>query len=177
MEHGRSNDSESRRTSNKRNKGGDGMTTARRFACRMTVMMLLIILLGCSGTQVVQSPPENFEPTCIQGTVWYRTPKDSSPVPYPYATITAWRHGTKQGLAETKADEAGNYCIEVPRGDFGVDLKVWGARRIGATRYTCKGSQENVNPDRTSKKCGEGCLRIDIITECQEFEPPYHRAI
>ena len=138
------------------------------------IMFLSFITFGCSGAQI-QKPPESFETTCIQGTVWYRAPTDSTPMRYPYATVTAWRHGIDQGLAEVKADEAGNFCIEVPLGDLTVDLKVWGVRRLGGRSYTCKGSEENIDLGTTSKKCGEDCTSIDIITECGEFQPPYHR--
>ncbi len=137
-------------------------------------MFLFFIAFGCSGPQI-QKPPETVETTCIQGTVWYRASTDSTPMRYPYATVTAWRDGTDQGLAETKADEAGNYCIEVPLGDHKVDLRVWGLKRLGGTNYTCKGSEESIDLGTTPKKCGEDCVSIDIITECGEFQPPYRR--
>lgn len=142
----------------------------------MTCLILLSssIAVGCSPVQV-QSPSKDFEPTCIQGTVLYRTPANSTPVPYPYAGVNAWRHGTGQGLAETKTDGAGNYCIEVPLGDFTVDLRVWGVNRVGGTSYTCKGSQNDIDPGTIRKECGEDCVRIDIVTDCDEFRPPYRR--
>ena len=132
------------------------------------------IALGCSPVHV-QSPPKDFQPTCIQGTVLYRTPGNSTPVPYPYARVSAWRRGAGQGLAETKTDEAGNYCIEVPLGDFTVDLRVWGVNRVGGTSYTCKGSENDIDPGTIRKECGEDCVRIDIVTDCDEFRPPYRR--
>ena len=145
-----------------------------RFALVIYSIFLFLITFGCSRTQI-QKAPESPETTCIQGTVWYRTSTDSTPMRYPYATVTAWRHGTDQGLAETKADGAGNYCIEVPLGDYKVDLRVWGLKRLGGTSYTCKGSEENIDLGTTSKKCGENCISIDIITECGEFQPSYRR--
>jgi len=147
-----------------------------RFGLVIGFALLFSITVGCSSVQV-PTPPEDFEPTCIQGTVWYRTPNDATPVRYPHARVSAWRHGTDQGLAETIADSGGNYCIEVPLGDSGVDLRVFGLLRLSGKGYMCKGSKENVDPGETSKRCGEDCLEIDILTECQEFQPRYHRQI
>ncbi len=145
-----------------------------RFALGINIIFLLSLTVGCRPIQK-QSLPEDFVPTCIQGRVWYRTPTGATPVPFPHAPITAWRHGTDQPLAETKADEAGNYCIEVPLGVSGVDLRIWEVRRLGGTRSVCKGSREIIDPGTISKKCGEDCVRIEITTDCQEFHPPYHR--
>jgi hypothetical protein len=139
-------------------------------------LFFLVLVAGCSSVDV-QTLPENFEPTCIQGTVWYRNPQDGTRVPYPSAQLTAWRHGTRQALAETKADERGNYCIEVPVEEPGIDLRVFGIIRLSGRGFSCKGSQQNVNPGTTVKKCGEDCIRIDITTECREFDPAYHRGI
>lgn len=145
-----------------------------RLALGMSWRLLFILALGCSHGQI-QKPTHDVETTCIQGTVWYRTPGDSTPVRYPYAAVSAFRHGTEEGLAETKADGAGNYCIEIPLGDFTVDLKVWGVQRLERQSYTCKGSELNINPGTRPRKCGEECKKIDIMTECREFRPPYRR--
>lgn len=147
-----------------------------RFGLVISLILLLSITAGC-GHRQIQDLPEDFVPTCIQGTVWYRTPTAPTPVPYPYARITAWRHGTDRSLAKTKADKAGNYCIEVPLGGFGVDLRVWGMKHLPSISYTCKGSEDDIDLGTTSKECGEDCIRIDIITDCQEFHPPWHRQI
>ena len=147
-----------------------------RFALVISSILLLSIAAGCGHSQI-KGLPEDFMPTCIQGTVWYRMSTDPTPVPYPYARITAWRHGTDQPLSETKADEAGNYCVEVPLGESGVDLRVWGVKRLRGTGYTCKGSENNIDAGTASKRCGEDCVKIDIITDCEEFQPPYYRQI
>lgn len=139
------------------------------FGLLVGLFLVFATHFGCAPVEV-QRPPEDFEPTCIQGTVWYRTPDASSPVPYPYARITAWRHGTEQPLAETKAGEAGSYCIEVPLGER-VDFRIWGLQRLRGMTYTCKGSEEAIDPGTTSEKCGEDCLTIDIMTDCGEFQP------
>jgi hypothetical protein len=138
------------------------------------LFLALSVILGC-GSVEVQRPPEGFEPTCIQGTVFYHIPINGNRTPYSYARISAWRHGTQQGLAETIADGKGNYCLEVPLGEPMVDLRVFGVIRVKGTSYTCKGSENNVNPGATRKECGGDCIRIDIVTDCQEFEPPRHR--
>ncbi len=151
------------------------MRSNHPFILGTYLLSLSALIFGCAPTQV-KRPPEDFEPTCIQGKVWYRTPADSNPVPYPYAPVTAWQHGTDQPLGETKTDGAGNYCIEVPIGEQ-VDLRIWGVRRLQGTSYTCKGSEEDIAPGKISQECGEDCLRIEIDTDCGEFEPPYRRQI
>ena len=140
------------------------------------VLFVVLLVAGCRAVDV-KTLPENFEPTCIQGTVWFRNPKDGTQVPYPSAPITAWRHGTRQALAQTKTDESGNYCLEVPLEESGVDLRVFGIIRLTGEAFSCKGSQKNIAPGSISKKCGEDCIRVDITTECREFEPAYHRGI
>jgi len=127
-----------------------------RFALMVFFILFFSHTVGCSHTQI-QKPPEALGTRCIQGTIWYRTPGDSTPVRYPNAAVTAFRHGTEEGLAETKADGAGNYCIEVPLGDFTVDLKVWGMQRLERKSYTCKGSELNIDPGTGPRKCGEEC--------------------
>jgi hypothetical protein len=144
------------------------------FPLMVSFILLLSLTVGCSHTQADKTP-ESLETTCIQGTVRYRTPDDSTPVRYPFATITAFRHGTDEGLVETKADGAGNYCIEVPLGNYTVDLKVWGVQRLERKSYTCKGSELNIDPGTAPRKCGRDCVKVDILTECGEFRPPYRR--
>jgi hypothetical protein len=145
-----------------------------RFALAISFVILVSITLGCGPVQV-QSPSEDLDTTCIQGKVLYRTPLDPNPVPYPSVNISAWRYGTKEPIAETKTDKTGSYCIEVPLGDFRVDLRIWGLQRLRGTSYTCKGSEADIDPGTISKECGEDCMRIDIVTDCGEFEPPYRR--
>jgi hypothetical protein len=63
----------------------------------------------------------------------------------------------------------------VPLGDFKVDLRVWGVQRLDKTSHTCKGSADDVDIGTVPRECGEECIRIDIIADCQEFQPSYHR--
>ncbi len=143
------------------------------FVLGMYLLVLSTLIFGCAPTQVKRTPDDS-EPACIQGTVWYRPSADSNPIPYPFAAITAWRHGTDQPLGETRTDGAGNYCIEVPIGEQ-VDLRIWGVQRLQGTSYTCKGSEDNINPGTTLNECGGNCTRIDVFADCGEFEPPYRR--
>ena len=144
------------------------------FALRATLSLTFLLMFWCTPVPV-QRPPEEFVPSCIQGTVFYRTPADSTPMPYPFATVSAWRHETEQGLAETQTDGQGNYCIEVPVEDFRIELRVWGLQRLEGTTYTCKGSVDNIDSGTNEKRCGEDCLTIDITTDCEEYHLPRHR--
>jgi hypothetical protein len=128
------------------------------------------MMFGCASTQT-HSPPEDVEAACIQGKVWYRSPIDSILVPYPRATVNAWRAGTNEGLAKSFTDNAGNYCIEIPKGNYSVDLRVWGAMFIEGTTYLCQGSVANIELGSTSKKCGEDCQEINITTGCTRRVP------
>ena len=128
------------------------------------------MMFGCAFTQT-HNPPEGVGATCIQGKVLYRSPIDSSLVPYPRATVNAWRAGTNEGLAKTFTDNAGNYCFEIPKGDYSVDLRVWGAMFIEGTTYLCQGSVANIELGSTSKKCGEDCQEINITTGCTRRVP------
>jgi hypothetical protein len=135
------------------------------------------MMTGC-GSVHVGTPREDFELSCIQGTIWYRSPVDGTMVRYPDAQISAWRHGEEdEGLAETRADSAGNYCLEVPLGEPGVDIRVFWFLRLSGKSYRCRGSKEKVDLGQSPKTCGEDCITIDIITDCQEFEPRRHRQI
>lgn len=140
------------------------------FVLMTTFILLPAVIAGCSSTPV-PSPPKGTEVTCIQGTVWYSNPADGKKVPYPQVTVAAWVHGTNDPIIDTKTDGSGNYCVEVPLGDFSVDLRVWGLQRISRTDYTCKGSANNINLGKTSIRCGGDCINVDIVTECKEFRP------
>ena len=82
--------------------------------------------------------------------------------------VNAWRHGKDLALTETKTDSDGNFCIEVPVADFRVDLRVWGTERLEGKTYICEGSAQNIDPGKTQKKCGEDCVKADIVTQCHE---------
>jgi hypothetical protein len=126
------------------------------------------LIYGCASSQT-KSPPGGVETTCVQGKVRYRSPVDSSPVPYGGATVSAWRADKrKEGLAETVADDAGNYCLDIPKGDYAVDLRVWGAPFIEGNTYLCQGSVAGIELGSSSKKCGEGCQVVDVTAGCKE---------
>jgi hypothetical protein len=140
-----------------------------RFALLLNFILLSIVAVGCAPKQITL--PEGLEPTCIQGTVSYRSPIDSTLVPYPTVKVTAHKHELDKPLTETTTDKAGNYCIEVPRGDFRVDLRIWGLVPLSGTQYLCRGSVDNIDLGSASQKCGEDCINFDIPTECKEFRP------
>ena len=125
------------------------------------------LVVGCASTQT-QSPPEDVETACVQGKVSYRSPVDSGLLPYPAATVNAWRTDTNKGLTETVTNNAGIYCIEIPKGDYRVDLRVWGTTFIEGKTYLCQGSVADIELDATSKKCGEDCREINITAGCTE---------
>jgi hypothetical protein len=141
----------------------------KRNGCLLLVSAcaLLSWCLGCGAPQIPGVPADSVR-TCIHGKVWMKNPVDSKPVPYAGVTVNAWRHKKDLPLAETKTDSAGNYCIEVPVGDFRVDLRVWGMERMEEKSYICQGSVQNIDAGKTPKRCGEDCFKTDIMTQCEE---------
>jgi len=93
------------------------------FSIVLTAVIVFWFPFACAPPQV-QGPPGRPGVTCIQGTVLYRSPVDSAQTPYANATVTAWRHDTNKALVDTRADGKGRFGIEVPLGDFILDLKV-----------------------------------------------------
>jgi hypothetical protein len=98
---------------------------------------------------------------------------DAKETPYPGAVVSAWIHGTQQGLVEAKADESGNYCMDIPSGTYAVDLRVWGYLHLAempAKDYTCKGSADMIDLGTSPTKCGTSiCKKMDIQAGCDEF--------
>jgi len=134
---------------------------------KMAVFALAGVLLGCSTSQAPVAPGASAV-TCIRGVVRYVHPVSSATVPYPSAAVTAWRHGTDQGLAEVNANEEGKFCIEVPAVGT-VDLRVWGLERIEGKNYVCEGSADNVGTGSMTGKCESGnCLEVNVSVQCQE---------
>ena len=128
----------------------------------------LVGVLGCATPQTPATSTGSAV-TCIQGEVSYVNPVTSAMAPYPSVTVTAWRHGKDQGLAEVKADKDGKYCIEVPTGANTVDLRVWGLELFEGKNYVCEGSANNINTGSMTGKCGSGnCLRVNISAQCRE---------
>jgi hypothetical protein len=141
----------------------------KRNGCLLLVSAcaLLSWCFGCGAPQIRGVPADSVK-TCIQGKVWMKSPIDSKQVPYAGITVNAWRHDKDLAVAETKSDGAGNYCIEVPVGNFRVDLRVWGMERMEEKSYICQGSVQNIDPGKTPKRCGEDCFKTDIMTQCEE---------
>ncbi len=138
------------------------------------IILLFAILVGCAP-KPIESVGGDLGSTCIQGKVSYQSPIDASSVPYPSATVSAWKNDTEKPLSEARTDQRGNYCIEIPIGDFRVDLRVWGMVFLEGTTYICQGSESNFDPGKTSLSCGEDCKVVDIVTECKERVPGRRR--
>lgn len=135
----------------------------------ITACLLLIAWFGDASGQGAQPSGASGTTACIRGTVSFNQPLEAKEVPYPGVTVSTWVHGEKKGIAETKTDEAGNYCIEVPAGASKVDLKVWGLERFEQKDYICEGLAEGISLGTGTGKCGSGdCLRADIKAGCRE---------
>ena len=137
-------------------------------------VLFSMMAIGCGPEQQVQPPKpiQYAEPVCIQGTVRYRNPGDANLVPFANVKVSAWRHNeTKKPFAEAMADAAGKYCLEVPLGEYGVDIRVWGMVNLGSKSYTCTASEDDVKLGKTSRKCGEDCITADLVASCREFIP------
>jgi hypothetical protein len=100
--------------------------------------------------------------------VWMKSPIDSKLKAYAGVSVNAWRHDKDLALAESKTDSEGRYCIEVPVGNFRVDLRVWGMERMEGESYICQGSVQDVDSGKTPRRCGEDCFKTDITTQCEE---------
>ena len=136
----------------------------------LSVFLLMSLILPFFPAAAAEEASQQSGMACIEGTVWYRNPADGSQILYPRAKITAWRHGTQEGLTETRTDRRGRFCIEVPLG-VAVDLRVWGLEDIGGTSFICRGSADSVKAGTGPVKCGGDCVRIDITAECSDQIP------
>ena len=141
----------------------------KRNGCLVLVSALGLLCgcLGC-GAPPLQKAAADAAKTCIQGKVWMKSPVDSKQVPYAGVSVNVWRQDKNLPLVEAKTDGDGNYCVEIPVGEYRVDLRVWGMERIEGKGYLCEGSVQDVDPGKTSKKCGEDCFKADIATQCEE---------
>jgi len=133
----------------------------------VSAFALLFLCFACGAPQIQGGTIDSVK-TCIQGKVWMKSPIDSKQVAYARVSVNAWRHDKDLTLSETKTDSNGTYCIEVPVGNFRVDLRVWGMERVEGKSYICQGSVQDVDPGKTAKKCGEDCFKTDILTQCEE---------
>ena len=150
------------------------MRKSYQVALILTFIFCFLMAIGCASEQQVQPPkPIKYaEPVCFQGTVHYLHPSDSQPVPFANVKVTAWRHDeTKKPFAEAMANATGKYCLEVPLGDYGIDIRVWGMVNLGNKSYTCTASEDDIKLGKTTKKCGEDCATVNLIAECREFKP------
>jgi hypothetical protein len=138
------------------------------------ILLLVIILGGCATPQSVGSGGD-MDVTCVRGWVSYQSPIDASSVPYPSATVSAWKKEAEKPLSEARTNQGGDYCIEIPIGDFRVDLRVWGMVFLEGTTYICQGSESNFDPGKTPVSCGVDCKVVDIVTECKERVPSPRR--
>jgi hypothetical protein len=141
------------------------------ISCGMGLIFALSIAWGCTSMQAT-TPSVGTEVTCIEGFVRYRSPVSSTVLPYGDVTISAWHHDKDQALTETKSDQEGRYCIEVPLGDYTVDLRVWGLERFEAQNYICQGSVDKIDMGQRPRKCGGDCIQVDILAECKERVEP-----
>ncbi len=147
----------------------------RLLSVPLSMSLILLVSQAAVGAPPKGAPERSESGTaCIRGTVWYRSPGDTGRVPYPRAKVTAWRHGTREGLAETRADGKGQYCIEVSLGAE-VDLRVWGLEDFGGTSFICRGSADKIVLGTGAERCGGDCIQVDIMTECTDQIPRRRR--
>jgi hypothetical protein len=143
----------------------------------LSIPLLMSLIFFFSQPAAAAPPADGAKPletSCIRGTVWYRSPVDTSKVPYARAKVTAWRHGTREGLTEARTDSRGRYCIEVPQGTV-VDLRVWGLEDFGGSSFICRGSADKIDLGTGGGKCGGDCVSVDIVTECTDQIPRRRR--
>jgi hypothetical protein len=150
------------------------MRNAHGVALILASIFSFLMAIGCASEQQVQPPkPIKYaEPVCFQGIVQYQLPGESNLVPFANVKVSAWRHDeTKNPFAEAMAEAAGKFCLEVPLGDYGVDIRVWGMVNLGNKSYTCTTSEDDVKLGKTTMKCGEDCITVDLVASCSEFMP------
>jgi hypothetical protein len=140
----------------------------------LSLFLLMGLILLIFRAVMAEEALQQAQMACIKGTVWYRNPADGSRVPYPHASIAAWRHGTRQGLAKTRADKQGRFCIELPLGVV-VDLRVWGLESFGGTSVICRGAANKIELGPEPAECGGDCVGVDITTECTDQIPRRRR--
>ena len=136
----------------------------------LAATMILFFILGATKcvSQEVTPSPDDEGTGCIQGTVTYKSPLDSSPLPCAAATVSLTLPGNDRPFADTQTDKAGRYCIAVPLGHDTVDLKVWGLTYMNKENYICQGGKAGIDLEAKPRNCGEGCMEIDVEVECKE---------
>lgn len=149
--------------------GGDMKKSSYSF-CFVISIIAFSLISGCASPEK-QPEKVSSESTCVQGTVWHRPPDKAQPVVYPHVNIYVWSHGKNEPLTETKADKQGRFCVDVPRGEYTVDLRAIGLMDAAGERYKCRGSADDISLGNEVKTCGEECVKADIMTECEIFYP------
>lgn len=136
--------------------------------CLICSLIFIALITGCSSPEV-RHVSEHVETACIRGTVWHHIPNTVDPVTYPQVGIYAWSHEQNTPLTETKTDKKGNFCIEVPAGNYTVDLRVIGLLYLDGESFKCRGSQDGIVLEQTSGSCAGECMQVNIATACDEF--------
>lgn len=139
------------------------------------IIILLFVALFSCAPKPFGGISDDSTITCIQGKVSYKNPIDGSSTPYPGATVSAWQQGAEKPLSDARTNQIGLYCIEVPVGDFKMELRVWGSVLLGGTTYICQGLEGDINQGEAFISCGGDCKVVDIITECKERIPSRRR--
>ena len=136
----------------------------------LEITVLLLSLLGATEgiSQEMAPPPEQGDTGCIQGRVTYRSPQDSSLIPCVAATVSLTVPGKDRPFMDTRTDKQGRYCLNVPISHGTVDLKVWGLTYMNKENYICQGEKTGIDLGSRPRKCGEGCIQLDVLVECKE---------
>jgi len=144
------------------------MKIVKRYAVPFTVILLSFLGATKCVSQEEPPSPDHGDTTCIQGTVTYRSPQDSSPVPCVAATVSLTVPGKDRPFMDTRTDKRGRYCLNVPISHVRVDMKVWGLTYMNKENYICQGEKTGIDLGSRPRKCGEGCLELDVVVECKE---------
>ena len=144
------------------------MKIVKSYPC--AIALIFISFLGATECFAKEKPPspDQGDTTCIQGTVTYRSPQDSSPVPCVSATVSLTVPGKDRPFIDTRTDKQGRYCMNIPISHGRVDLKVWGLTYINKENYICQGEKTGIDLEPRPRKCGEGCMELDVVVECKE---------
>lgn len=134
----------------------------------ITVILFSLLCTTECFSQETPPPPDNGDTGCIQGIVTYRNPQESSPIPCVAATVSLTIPGKDRPFIDTQTDKQGRYCLNVPLRHGRVDLKVWGLNYMDKENSICQGEKTGIDLGSMPRKCGEGCMRIDVEVACKE---------
>ena len=141
----------------------------RHYSALAIIVLIFPTLLSCAPKPFGDVSSDSTI-TCIQGRVSYKNPIDASLTPYAGATISSWDQSADKALSETRTNQMGDYCIEVPVADFKIDLRVWGSVFLKGTTYLCQGAAEDIDQGNHATSCGD-CKVVDIVATCKERIP------